>query len=197
MINLLSLNVGLPAVNILEGHSFDLDWSRGHPVAGTLRIRIVVVVKAIDVNRLVHIAIYGQVAIHNVSNVASACIANYNKRDVYERSLRYRRPATRTQNATRAALTLDVDWFVGSGKANVFNRYILHPSAHFAPNGNAGKNSVAGEISYGNIDRWAAVVHSEAIPARLDGDAIIASYIAGVFNEDVPRAVRIPSIRVG
>mmetsp|Transcript_14985 Transcript_14985/g.28635 ORF Transcript_14985/g.28635 Transcript_14985/m.28635 type:complete len:245 (-) Transcript_14985:432-1166(-) len=168
MKDFVALYVSEFAVNVNKRKIGDLHLIWGLPSPGTFWIRIIIVMKGINVNGLVDLSFHSQVAVDNILDVASSRVTDF-----------------------------DIHGLVCSCESHIFNGDILHPTTHFTSNGNTCKNAVTCHIPNCDIYRRLGIIQTETVPSRLDCDTVVGSAIGRIFYEHISRAIWIPAICIG
>mmetsp|Transcript_7181 Transcript_7181/g.22661 ORF Transcript_7181/g.22661 Transcript_7181/m.22661 type:complete len:279 (-) Transcript_7181:312-1148(-) len=91
---------------------------------------------------------------------------------------------------------LDVRHRVGGKDVHVLNQNVLHSTRRLRPDGDARVAARTIDAAHRDVFGGLAVVQAEAVPARLDGHAIIATGIRRILDDHISRRVRIPPVRI-
>src|SRR6202034_4006770 len=79
----------------------------------------------------------------------------------------------------------------------VGNADIAHATGHFAADDHAAVAARRRAVHDGVILRWTANPPSVRVPARLDGDAIIARIDVAIGNMNIAAGISVDAVRVG
>eukprot|EP00327_Prymnesium_parvum_P031404 CAMPEP_0195602056 /NCGR_PEP_ID=MMETSP0815-20121206/5405_1 /TAXON_ID=97485 /ORGANISM="Prymnesium parvum, Strain Texoma1" /LENGTH=380 /DNA_ID=CAMNT_0040741619 /DNA_START=467 /DNA_END=1606 /DNA_ORIENTATION=- len=92
---------------------------------------------------------------------------------------------------------LDVRRAVRRDEPDALEAHVRHAAAHLGADGDARARALARDVARGDVRRRPRVRRAEAVPPRLDRNAVVAAAVARVLDQHVPAGVRVPPVGVG